>query len=145
MIDFQKSKKRRKSSIKKCNTNFQRLKEKHVVFATDLVNQLSKEPSYSEENNSTTDSILISTLSYPASSITQPDSSTSNQPTAAIEFDFNFLPPKSDFFLYTVHEHQMLTKKTFGYKKKLYNSLLSSSLSKSDSNIFKSCDNKSFI
>lgn len=62
-------------------------------------------------------------------------------------FEFDYTPPKGSFFLYTIHEHQMLTNKTFGYKKKLYNSFLSGNLSKSDSNICKSIgtDNKSFI
>ena len=52
------------------------------------------------------------------------------------EFEFNFLPPKRDFFLYTITEHENLTKKTFSFKKKNKNSKISSVLSKSDSNLY---------
>jgi hypothetical protein len=158
---------RRKSTIKK--NNFKRLKEKHVIFANDLVNKLEQqqqnlkeEQNAPEKNGNDTESILISTLSYPSSvSSTHSSSSSTAQLDPVVgsydeqasprqelsfEFDFNFRPLRSDFFLYTIHEHQLLTKKKFGYKKRIYNSLLSSSnLSKSDSNIVKSCDNKSFI
>jgi hypothetical protein len=52
------------------------------------------------------------------------------------EFDFNFLPPKRDFFLYTITEHENLTKKTFSFKKKNKNLKVCSVLSKSDSNLY---------
>ena len=90
--------------------------------------------------------IQVSTLSYPTVSPqqTQPVSASccqedlgdaKNQSNTMLDFDFNYSPPKGDFFLYTIAEHQMLTKKTFGYKKKLYSSFMSRNLSKSDSNI----------
>ena len=50
-------------------------------------------------------------------------------------FDFDFLPPKRDFFLYTIAEHEHLTKKTFSYKKRNKNLNITTTLSKSDSNI----------
>jgi len=93
--------------------------------------------------------IQVSTLSYPPSFSQLQSTSTNsdeNLETAKTftnafnEFDFDYNPPKSDFFLYTIAEHQMLTKKTFGYKKKLYNSFMNRNLSKSDSNI--SANNK---
>ncbi len=114
---------------------FQRLNEKRVIFAKETATH-----NFNDEKTSSTDSIFISTLSYPSSSSNK--SVVEKQTNETFEFDFNF--PKSDFFLYTIHEHQMLTKKKFSYKKRLYNTL-SSNLSKSDSNIAKSCDNKSFI
>ena len=55
-----------------------------------------------------------------------------------------FLPPKRDFFLYTIHEHEKHAKKVFTFKRRdhLYSSKshllnLSKTLSKSDSNLFK--------
>ena len=87
----------------------------------------------------------MATISYPPP---PPERSDKAQKEAAEgSFEFDYTPPKGSFFLYTIHEHQMLTNKTFGYKKKLYNSFLSGNLSKSDSNICKGLgtDNKSFI
>ena len=46
-----------------------------------------------------------------------------------------FLPPRRDFFLYTIHEHEIQTKKVFGFKKKPSNLSKTSELSKSDSNL----------
>ena len=120
-----------KSMNKKRNRNFRRLEEKGIEFDVTKTSstQLPKEKR---------ESILISTLSYP-----KIENHETNE-----NFEFDYKPPKGDFFLYTIHEHQMLTKKTFGYKKKLYNTLLSKNLSKSDSNIStspcRSIDNKGF-
>lgn len=48
----------------------------------------------------------------------------------------NFMPPKREFFLYTINEHEVLTNKIFTAKKKLSNNLTSTSkLSKSDTNL----------
>ena len=47
---------------------------------------------------------------------------------------FNISTPKKEFFLYTIHEHEALAQKTFNFKRKLF-----SHLSKSDSNIYNSC------
>lgn len=124
----------RKSISNSRTRNFKRLEEKGIEF--DVTK--SSSPSKLLSKNDKCESIQISTLSYPK---------VDNQNNETFEFDYT--PPKGDFFLYTIHEHQMLTKKTFGYKKKLYNTLLSKNLSKSDSNIAKSAcrsiDNKAFI
>ena len=56
-----------------------------------------------------------------------------------------FLPPKRDFFLYTIHEHEKHAKKVFTFKRnnQLHSSSktnllsLNKTLSKSDSNLFK--------
>lgn len=55
----------------------------------------------------------------------------------------HFLPPKKDFFLYTIHEHEIQTRKNFTFKRKQqiqsfempYLNSLNRTLSKSDSNL----------
>lgn len=71
-------------------------------------------------------------LSKPSETSTVTDSENEQK---YFDFDDNILPPKRDFFLYTIAEHEQLTKKTFSYKKRYKNSTMVSKLSKSDPNI----------
>ncbi len=138
MIEFIKSKYFRKPC--KRGLNFQQFNNEQFTLEFDIT---KSDLSLNEPERS---KIQVSTLSYPPVA-SQPHASASiacqedldnvknESNTTSLDFDFNYTPPKGDFFLYTIAEHQMLTNKTFGYKKRLYSSFLSRNLSKSDSNI----------
>lgn len=121
-IIYYRIKSRRKNSLKiKKHNNFKRLKEieyksSNIFKVTQLDNDY--------ENIDLTSKQTSDKFKTEEKEIEKP-----------FEFDDSFLPSKRDFFLYTIAEHEQLTKKTFSYKKKPKNPTLLAKLSKSDPNL----------
>lgn len=126
-IIYYKLKNKRKNSlkIKKKNT-FKRLKE--IEYKSDnlfKVTQLDNEYENIDLANPKEAQLVYSDVKLENAQQEKP-----------FELDPSFLPSKRDFFLYTIAEHEMLTKKTFSYKKKPKNpTAMLAKLSRSDPNL----------
>ena len=139
------AKRRRRNSIKLKKE----LKRKQRMNKNSQISTLSSQKSLDESSctkkpfsyNNEDPNTTLDTLNNQTSLSDMISSTTQLFQNKSIEY---FMPPKRDFFLYTIHEHEIQAKKVFTFRKKepcggVVSNLktLTESLSKSDSNLAK--------